>query len=473
MHAVTSILGLVLLKKGIWAICFMIFQSPMLSASEDALRSRIDALEQRLDKMEARSEIKKEEPVSERGGRSTQGDELAELRRQLDIVAAELELLRSGEPVVEVTDDEARAKGLGPSAVSVYRRQRGVSFAGYGEMIYSNFSAQNEAGVPTGKTSKFDFLRAIIYAGYRFSDRFVFNSEIEFEHASTSIAGSASVEFAYLDFLVNDNLTFRGGLLLMPMGLVNELHEPTVFLGTLRPETERRIIPTTWRENGFGVLGSAGIFNYRIYVVNGLDGSNFTSNGLRGGRQKGSKAKSSHMAVVARLDVTPSPGIFFGGSIYSGGSGQGLIFEDSQVDVGTKIGELHGQIQVRGFDLRGLFARAALGDVISLNQVLGLKGMSSVGELQQGQYVQFGYNVLSQGPSKLGLMPYYRFEMLDTQEKVPAGFLRDPKRNRIFHTFGVEFKPIPNIVIKSDFQWNRNKARMGQDQFNIGLGYNF
>ena len=384
-----------------------------------------------------------------------------------------MEQLRSGEPEIEVTDAEARSKGLGPAAAAIYRKQRGVAIAGYGEMLYNNFSGRNESGDPVSKTSEFDFLRWILYAGYRFNDRIIFNSEIEVEHGSTSLGGSASVEFAYLDFLVNDHLTLRGGLLLVPMGLVNELHEPTVFVGANRPETEKRIMPSTWRENGFGFVGSAGIVDYRVYVVNGLLGSKFSSNGLRGGRQKGYKAKSSHMAVVTRIDVNPTPGVFFGGSFYNGGSGQGLAFDGQDLDVGTRIGELHAQIQMEGFDLRGLYASATLDDVAELNQALGYTGKNSVGEKQQGGYLQLGYNLLATSQENVRLMPYFRIESLDTQASVPVGYERNPARDRTFHTFGFELKPISNVVVKFDHQWNRNRAKTGLDQFNISMGYAF
>ncbi len=448
------------------------FLMPLMGAEKHDLEAQIEELRRRLDKLEKeRAEQAEPEPKAEK--QAAQDKELAEVRRQVDILATEVERLRSGEPEIEVTDAEARSKGLGPAAASIYRKQRGVSIAGYGEMLYNNFSGRNESGDPVSKTTEFDFLRWILYAGYRFNDRIIFNSEIEIEHGSTSLGGSTSVEFAYLDFLVNDHLTLRGGLLLVPMGLVNELHEPTVFVGANRPETERRIMPSTWRENGFGFVGSAGMVDYRVYVVNGLLGSKFSSNGLRGGRQKGYKAKSSHMAVVTRVDVNPTPGVFFGGSFYNGGSGQGLTFDGQDLDVGTRIGELHAQIQMEGFDLRGLFARASLDDVAELNQALGYTGMNSVGETQQGGYLQFGYNLLSRVREDVRLMPYYRAETLDTQAQVPAGYLRNPARDRSFHTLGLELKPISNIVIKTDYQWNRNRSKTGLDQFNVAMGYNF
>ena len=333
-------------------------------------------------------------------------------------------------------------------------------------MLYENFNGD--------KGSKVDFLRHILYTGYRFNDKFVFNSEIEFEHASTGKYGSASVEFAYLDYLATDYLALRAGLLLVPMGLTNEFHEPNVFLGARRPETERQIIPTTWRENGFGALGSIGMLNYRAYVINGLNASGFSSGGLRGGRQKGSKAKASDLAFVGRLDLAPRPGVFFGGSVYRGGSDQGQFsLNGRDLDVMTTIGEVHAQVQLRGFDVRALYARSTVQDVEGLNEVRSLIGNQSIGETLQGGYFQVGYNVLSQFHETLGLSPYYRFEQLDTQNKVPLGFSTDPARDGTFNTLGLEFKPIFNIVVKSDYQWNRNQAGTGRNQWNLALGYSF
>jgi hypothetical protein len=394
---------------------------------------------------------------------------LEEIQRELDVLAAEVEKLRSGEPDVEVTAERAQGMGLSPSAAAVYRKQRGISLAGYGEMLYENYAARNQSGTSLNRGTQLDFLRAVFYAGYRFDEKFVFNSEIELEHAN-----EIWVEFAYLDYMAHPALNLRGGMVLVPMGLTNEFHEPNVFMGAKRSETETRIIPSTWRENGFGVLGSAGKFNYRAYVVSGLNAAGFTSDGLRGGRQRGSRARTTDPAVVARLDVTPIPGIFFGGSIYGGGSAQNQFQVDGRtLNVNTTIGELHGQVQMRGFDVRGLYARAKLDEVGDLNRARNLVGLNSVGQVMQGGYVQFGYNVLSQVREGITLTPYYRFENVNTQEEVPQGFAADPVRDGTFHTAGAEFRPISNIVVKADYQWIRNPLRTGTNQFNIALGYSF
>ena len=314
-----------------------------------------------------------------------------------------------------------------------------------------------------------DFLRAVFYAGYRFNDKFLFNSEVEVEHAN-----EIWLEFAYLDYLAHPAFNVRGGLVLMPMGLTNEFHEPNAFLGAKRSETESRLIPSTWRENGAGVLGSAGKFSYRAYVVSGLNANAFAADGVRGGRQRGSRARTTDPAFVGRLDFTPTPGVFVGGSVYTGGSAQNQFIVDGRtLEVQTTIGEVHGQVQLRGFDFRALYAHSDLDDVSELNLARSLTGLSSIGEEMVGGYVQAGYNVLSQVNEKIAVTPYYRYEKLNTHEEVAAGFAADPARDGTFHTFGVEFKPINNIVVKADHQWIRNQANTGVNQFNILLGYSF
>ena len=389
--------------------------------------------------------------------------DVEELERRIELLAEELERLRSGETAAEVTVDEARALGLAPSAAATYGIDSGVSIAGYGEMLYENYASD--------RTSQFDFLRAILYAGYRFNERFLFNSEIEVEHAREIF-----VEFAYVDYLATESVGLRAGMLLIPMGLVNEFHEPTVFIGAERPVTEKSIIPSTWRENGGGVYGAFGNVAFRAYVVNGLNGSAFSAGGVRGGRQKGGKAKANDMAFTGRLDIAPTPGVFFGASFYTGGSGQGdIVVDDRNYGVRTSIFDLHAQAQVRGFDLRGLFAQASLDDTAMLNRVLGLEGKDGVAEKMRGGYVQFGYDLLSQAPGAggVGLTPYLRYEKVDTHTALAAGFTRDPGRNNTYTTFGIELKPIPNIVLKVDHMWVNNAVDSGVNQYNFHVGYAF
>jgi hypothetical protein len=401
-------------------------------------------------------------------------EQIDELRRRLDVLAAEVERLRSGEPEegaeVALTEEQRRALGLAPSAARAYRRStRGISFAGYGEMLAENFASENESGAGGAPTTRIDFLRAVLYTGYRFNDRFLFNSEIEVEHGNEIF-----VEFAYVDFHAYDNLTLRGGLVLIPLGLVNEFHEPNVFLGARRPETETRIIPSTWRENGGGVLGSVGLVNYRAFVTNGFNGAGFTSAGLRGGRQRGIQARAANLAFSGRVDVAPIPGVFAGMGLYAGGSGQEqVVLEGEQLDLDTTVAEVHGQAQIRGFDVRGLYARSTLDDAGAASLALRFPLTAPLAETMVGGYLQVGYNVLSQFGAETAVTPYFRFEHVDTQDEIPVGFVKDLTRDGDFKTFGVDIKPIPNVVIKTEYQWLTNAAGTGRNQFNLNLGYAF
>ena len=405
---------------------------------------------------------------------------IEQLEEQIEAITRELEEMKLGREVVAQADTSMY--GLGPAASKVYRVRRGVSIGGYGEFLYENFATTREDGTASGKTDQIDALRGVVYVGYKFGDRFLFNSEIEVEHGSTAQSGSVSLEFAYLDFGFSDPVGARGGLVLLPMGLVNEQHEPTTFLGTERPETERFIIPSTWREIGVGLFGAAGGFSYRGYAVAGLDavsgGSSnaegFSADGLRGGRQKGSKAVAENFAGVARLDYTGRLGLMVGGSAYLGNSGQDATTPAGQVIDGlTFIWEGHAQYSAYGFDLRALFSMALVDDVPQLNEAQGFSGNESIGERLIGWYVQGGYDVLRSVSTRHQLIPYVRYEQIDTQDKVPAGFAANPANDRTILTLGAAWKPIPNVVVKGDYQIHRSAANSGLNQWNLSMGYVF
>ena len=392
--------------------------------------------------------------------------ESVEQARRIDVLAAEIEQLKLGEVAVEADRSEF---GYGPAASKVYRRDQGLSIGGYGEVIYESFDSTNDAGGP-GRADVSDALRAIVYVGYKFNDRWLFNSEIEFEHGGKEPA----LEFAYLDYLWRPELSFRFGHLLVPMGFVNELHEPTVFLGVRRPTLETILLPSTWHENGFGIFGDVGPVSYRSYLVDGFRGAGFTAGGLRGGRQGGNRALAEDFAWVTRADWQPFEGARIGGSFYLGDSGQDATFAGRGVDVGTQILEAHAEWRWRGLDLRLLAARAELDDVARLNAVLGLTGNRSVGEELEGEYVQVGYDVLSHfGSGGRQLTPFVRWERIDTQAAVPAGFGRNPANDQEILTYGLELQPLEQVVFKLDFQDFDNDAGTGQDQFNLGIGYVF
>jgi hypothetical protein len=390
---------------------------------------------------------------------------VADLERRLEAISRELERLSLGRDVVQADTGQ---RGLGPAASKVYRVNQGVSIGGYGEILYQNFARTREDGAPATSRDRFDALRAIVYLGYKFNDRLLVNTEVEIEHANEIF-----LEFAYLDYLLHPRVGVRAGLLLAPLGLVNELHEPPIFLGAQRPVTETRIIPTTWRENGIGLFGDAGPFAWRAYLMNSLDGAGFGAGGLRGGRQKGAQALAEDLGVAARLDYTGTPGLTLGGSAYYGQTGQGRTLNGAEVDGDVVIWDLHADYRARGWELRGLVAGARLGDAVRLNQLNGLSGSAGVGSRMLGWYAQAGYDVLRHTRSAGQLVPFLRFEQVDTQRAVPAGFAANPANDLTVTTVGVSWRPVPQVVTKADYQFQSTGARTGVNQLNVLFGWLF
>jgi len=266
------------------------------------------------------------------------------------------------------------------------------------------------------------------------------------------------------------------------------VHEPPTFLGTERPVTEQVIIPSTWRENGVGFYGGAGDFEYRAYAINSFDavgdgsspaGGFSASSGIRGGRQKGGKATAEDIAGVGRVDWKGVRGLTVGSSLFLGETGQnapvpdGLATEEETIGARTLIWEGHAQYKARGFDLRGLFALADVEDVAQLNSARGLTGAESIGESMVGGYVQAGYDVLRAARTEHQLLPYVRWEQVNTQDEVPVGFDADPATDRTIVSLGAAWKPVPGAILKADYQIHSNEADTGVDQFNVALGYLF
>lgn len=401
---------------------------------------------------------------------ASDSERITALELQVSALTKELEKDRFADVVPELGETHF---GMGPGASKVYNQDQGLSIGGYGEGLYQNFEGD--------KTDEADFLRAIIYLGYKFNDKWVLNTEFEFEHASTSEDGSTSVEFAYLDYLMNPALNLRAGLVLVPVGVINELHEPTVFLSATRPLVENRIIPTTWRENGAGLFGEAGIVSYKLYVVNSLDAEGFSASGIRGGRQKGSEAKADDFSVVGRVDVTPNDIMTVGSSVYYGDQGQ-----DLDVDGTLTLIEGHVIAKWAGFKLTALAVQAEVDAAAELSRAIAASGLaegealpadadiSAVGEEMFGWYVELGYDLLSvNGEGEASLTPYIRYEELNTQDKVASGFTKNPANDLEVFTFGLNYQPIDEIVFKAEQQLIEDGNGNSADQFNLAMGYVF
>lgn len=439
-------------------LVLLFFLTSNINLSAQTTEQRLEELEREIARLEA-------------AVTAQEGGELAELQRQIEALAEEVERLRSGGATAPAAGEE-KHWGLAPAAAKVYGVGAGISLGGYGEMIYQDPAGRREDSAPSGRAAEVDFWRAVVYLGYKFDERFLLNTEIEYEHGTTGGGvGEVSVEFAYLDFLWRPEVNLRAGMVLLPVGLINELHEPTVFHGAVRPAVERTIIPSTWRENGLGVFGEVGQVAYRAYLVNGMNATGFGAGGWRGGRQKGAKARAEDLAWVARVDYVGMPGLLVGGSLYTGGAGQERPqFQAAGADPRTTLVEAHLDWRWRALTVRALAVRASLDDAAAVNQALGLAGAASVGSRLQGRYVEASWDVL---PTRAALEPFVRWEELNTQARVPQGFAANPANDQRILTVGVSFKPIPQIVLKLDWQDVHNRARTGVNAVNFGVGYVF
>ena len=405
---------------------------------------------------------------------------LTELERKVDILTQEIEKLKLGESAEPVA--ETPSAGGAPAATKVYRaRPNKVSIGGYGEMTYQNFSKRKQDADPAAVRDEADFLRAVLYVGYKFNDWILFNSEIEFEHASTGkTRGEVSVEQAYVDFHLRDEIGVRAGTLIVPMGLQNEIHEPTTFHGVRRTSVETNIIPSTWRENAAGVYGDIGPVSYRSYLVSGLQATTNTgvtgfasSGGFRNGRSSGAKSYAEDLASVTRIDYKPVQGVMVGGSVYVGQADQSLI----AASVPVSLWEGHLKAEYRGAELRALYAEGRVGNADSVNIANGYTNAAktSVGSKLFGGYVEGAYDVMTLVKNSKGhsLSPFVRYERYDTQARTPSAFAKNPANSRVEYTAGLTYKPIPQVAVKADHQWLLNQARTGVNQWNLGLAYIF
>jgi hypothetical protein len=415
-------------------------------------------------------------PSAVMGDEQSNDAKIERLEEQLAILAEEIDKLRKEEAVPE-KKPLVSEWGLGPAASKVYTKERGVSIGGYGEIAFKGFLNDS---APDGENNVFDAVRAVLYVGYKFNDNWVVNGEFEFEHAGTGGGGSVSVEFLTLDFLWKEPLNLRGGLVLIPMGFINEMHEPTTFYSVQRPETERRIIPSTWRENGVGIFGKWGDrVTYRVYAVNGMDGSGFDATGLRGGRQKGSKALANDWAGVGRIDFDVWRGIEFGGSVYAGNSGQGQEWQDTGTEVPdlfTTIWEIHAQWKAYGASIRALWSEAYVTDTGEFNALTQSTGdPANLAETLRGGYVEAGYDImpLLMPETRMSLSPFFRYEYLDTQAEMADGWNPIRSLRRDIVTAGLNYKPISQVVVKLDYQHTKPREQDSIDVIQFGLGYVF
>ncbi|OIP82452.1 MAG: hypothetical protein AUK44_07645 [Porphyromonadaceae bacterium CG2_30_38_12] len=355
-----------------------------------------------------------------------------------------------------------------------------LMLGGYGEVHYSQ---------PLSATNRYngtlDVHRTVMFLGYNFNSRTQFISEFEFEHVNDVL-----VEQAFLQHRFNKYLNLRAGLLLIPMGIVNEYHEPTTFNGVERPIVDTKIAPSTWREIGVGFSGSVfpASLKYQVYVVNGFSSyktgvaSLSGKDGFRGGRQKGAESFVSSPNFTAKIEYYGIRGLNLGLSGYVGKTQSTLynaldknnLAAVSQADssvVSLAMVGVDARYNLGGLQLRGQYYYSNISNTRQYNAFTH----KDLGSAMMGYYVEVGYNLFRfNSNTKSELMPFIRLENYNTHFATTAETTQNMAYNNRVITSGLTYKLTKGAVIKVDMQFLKpQNSNTWSKVFSAGVGVMF
>ena len=374
----------------------------------------------------------------------------AEIRSLREEVAAARAEANEASSQVEMTDAKVEATGDFLDTLAAKDTGRdGTSIGAYGELHYNQISSD------AGDSEEIDFHRFVLFFGHEFTDRVRFFSEFELEHslAGDGAPGEVELEQAYVDFALNDELSARTGLFLLPVGIINETHEPPTFYGVERNDVESIIIPATWWEAGAGMSGryESGL-SWDMALHSGLamptdGGSAFR---VRSGRQKVAEAIASDLAYTVRVKYTGIQGLELSAS-YQYQSDPSQVPGDG-LDTG-QLFTAHAIYGRGGFGMRALYGSWQFdGDAVE----------AAGADNQTGWYIEPSYRF----NDKWGV--YARYEDLD------AARLQDRFTQ---NEFGFNFWPTDGVVLKVDYRQREfsdaSLAGSDFDALDLGFGYSF
>jgi hypothetical protein len=328
-----------------------------------------------------------------------------------------------------------------------------------------------------GQPGVLDFHRFVLLFTHQFTERVRFVGELELAHAvveGLEEGGELELEQAYIDLLATPALNFRAGMLLVPVGIINERHEPPVFHGVERPFVDTVIVPTTWFEVGAGVHGSFGAgWRYRAYAMAPLDATAFSAGeGLRGSAQNGVEAQVANLAATGRLEYVGLRGLQAGVSFWRGDTS--FVLPRLDADVG--LYEMDVRFSRRRLEARAQHAKVYIGDAGALNDAMTrLTGVNpNIAEQLRGSYVEASYRVL---PASLphDAAVFIRYENFDTQFRMPDGFVKLPQFDRDAWVVGATYWVDPDVAFKVDYSHVRNQSVVvpALRTVNVGLGWWF
>jgi hypothetical protein len=398
-------------------------------------------------------------------------------------------------------DEMRRAFGLSVNAAKPYEKEHGFAVSGYVETLFQSYSSTVHwiptnihpvaEDFPSHKDAEFPLNRAVLFAGYRWSDKLVINSEFRVDrdglerglatfpalYDTTHIDTNFNVDLAYADYIVNRSFVIRGGIILVPMGLINEMHTPQEYLGTRTGYADIYTIPAIWHALGIGFAGRKGSFNYRGYVINSLNPTNFTEMGWRAGREI-TWDTISHPALVGRIDWNPSPLGSLGGSYYWARPQVYGLENNFDQTFRTDMMEFHGEFHWLGAFARAEYAKGLVENSPQLNLILQTKNLNGIGKRIVGGYVEGGWNILYKNSNGKMIMPYMRGEAANSQDALPPqslalGLLKNHYVDFIIWTWGVEIRPIRELSIKAEYVAPHDQYQIFWKEFHLGASYTF
>ncbi|MFY0625681.1 MAG: hypothetical protein JXR07_05275 [Reichenbachiella sp.] len=365
---------------------------------------------------------------------------------------------------------------------------KNITIGGYAQIDYNQ-----PIGGENRQNGALDVHRFVLFMGYKFGERTHFVTEIEFEHVS-----EVFIEQAFLNYRFNQALNFRAGLMLIPMGIVNEYHETPTFNGVERPNLDKFIVPSTWRELGVGFSGNINSLSlkYQAYIMNGFNGysdgdGNFRgTDALRKGRQKGADSYISSPNFSTKIDYYGITGLKLGLAGYFGKSqstaydnldmnnDQAVASADSTVVNVAMIG-IDARYQYQGFQARAQIINANIGNTAQYNAKVnsGREAEASqmdLGSRLFGYYVEAGYDVLRLFELKTTkqLILFTRYEVYNTHQETAGELAINDAYNRTDVTLGATLKLTPGAALKADYQFRSDKVE-GSDptnMLNFGIG---
>jgi len=410
-----------------------------------------------------------------------QADEAA-LRERIETLSKELEKLKHEMEEMnsrtEAIADQQQAANPATALGTQENASSQVSIWGYGEINYNRPTSQSRA-------SKADLRRAVFGFGYRFDEDTRFTSEFELEHAIVSADddGEFEAEQFYIDHNLTPSTRAKLGLFLIPMGFLNESHEPTRYYGVERNFVETAIIPTTWREGGVGLYGDSRLgLSWDIGVTTGFYLGNWDPTSTDGQQsplgtihQELQNAKAKDLSGYLALNYRGIPGWVAGASVFTGKASQGdpsvSLASGSQVT----LWEAHTRWTPGNFDLSALYAMGTISDTADLNATF-VGNPTLIPKEFWGGYLQAAYTFPLGGPRSLA--PFVRYARFNTGSKyarLPAGLNVDSLPTETVWTTGVNFYLNPNVVFKADYQHFSGDypGDVNQNRFDLGLGLEF